>query len=609
MPLFSRPPPGALSWFVGLSLLLPAIGGGDALARAAHDLSPPRIQALRRTSVLILVFLVGTVASVYMFGWLVPPDEQSLWMQAPLAGLAQHLAAPAWLSGFLTLALVVAAALLLVPAARAALDDAGLLLQRLSAEGPLADSLAALHSRFGTPSRAINATAAAAVLVIVVSGGQVSWLARAYAMVIVVTLVLKIAALMRLRSMRPGARAFAVPLTLRAGALTAPIGLLIPGLIAVACGLAMVLTGDVPSLSTLAVLAGSAVLFLGTAPDAAPSEDQAGFDFLPAAELSLGHMDARPGNLLVPVRNPNALNHVAGALKSSGDRDVVVMTVRLLGIDVSEDAFGDQTSTSAERKLLTEVVALAERYGRPVRLLVVPARNVFDAIVATILRIGSSEVHVGESQTLTSDDQARLLGTAWERASKPERLDVRLVVHHRSGRADTYHLGAHPPSLAPADLDLLHRLWLDATSSIGPHVHHHDVVRAALTQMDQQLNGPQRDEGLAAIRQVARLSDELAEVLRARDYARLRDMMRNRHAGDLAARLAELPVEDQVVVFRVLPRGRRGGRVRVPVTGRQGGAAQGHGPGRRRRPPQQHGARRTDDVPRRTAGLGDAAVS
>ena len=556
MPLFSRPPPGALSWLVGLFVLLPAVGGGDALARAAHDLSPPRIQALRRTSVLILVFLIVTVVSVYLFGWLIPAAEQSLWMQAPLAGLAQHLAAPAWLSDFLNLALVAAAGLLLVPAARSALDDAGLLLQRLSAEGPLADSLAMLHFRFGTPSRAINATATAAIFVMVVSGGQVSWLARAYAMVIVVTLLFKIAALMRLRAIRPGSRAFEVPMTLRAGGINIPIGLLIPGLAAVACALAMVLTGDVPSLSALAVLAGSAALFLGTAPDAAPRVEEPGaFDFLPAAELSLGHIDARPGNILVPARNPNALTHVAAALKSSGDRDVVVMTVRLLGIDVSEDAFGDPTPTAAERKLLTEVVALAERYGRPVRLLVVPARNVSDAIVATILRIGSSEVHVGESQTLTSDDQARLLGTAWERASKPERLDVRLVVHHRSGRADTYHLGAHPPSLAPADLDLLHRLWLDATSSIGPHVHHHDVVRAALIQMDQQLNGPQRDDGLAAIRQVARLSDELAEVLRARDYARLRDMMRNRHAGDLAARLAELPVEDQAVVFRVLPRG------------------------------------------------------
>ena len=188
------------------------------------------------------------------------------------------------------------------------------------------------------------------------------------------------------------------------------------------------------------------------------------------------------------------------------------------------------------------------------RLLVVPAHNVFDAIVATILRLRSSDVHVGESSTLSADEQARLLGEAWERAASAEPLDVRLVVHHRSGRTDTYHLGAHPPSLSPGDLDLIHRVWLDATKAIGPHVHHHDVVRAALTQMEQQLNGPQRDEALAAIRQTARPADELAAVLRARDYARLRDMMRNRHAGDVATLLTELSLEDQVVVFRVLPR-------------------------------------------------------
>ena len=43
-------------------------------------------------------------------------------------------------------------------------------------------------------------------------------------------------------------------------------------------------------------------------------------------------------------------------------------------------------------------------------------------------------------------------------------------------------------------------------------------------------------------------------MLRARDYARLRDMLRNRHASEVAALLTALSVEDQVVVFRVLPR-------------------------------------------------------
>lgn len=128
------------------------------------------------------------------------------------------------------------------------------------------------------------------------------------------------------------------------------------------------------------------------------------------------------------------------------------------------------------------------------------------------------------------------------------------MIYHRSGRADTYHLGAHPPSLTSGDLDLIHRVWLDAVKAIGRHVHHHDVVRAALTQMEQQLTGPQRDEALAAIREVARPAEELAAVVRARDYARLRDMLRNREAGDVAALLTELNVEDQVLVFRVLPR-------------------------------------------------------
>jgi magnesium transporter len=163
-------------------------------------------------------------------------------------------------------------------------------------------------------------------------------------------------------------------------------------------------------------------------------------------------------------------------------------------------------------------------------------------------------VHVGESETLAAADQARLLGDAWERLPQAEPLEVRLVIHHASGRADAYHLGAHPPALNAADLALIHRLWLDAVKTIGPHVHHHDVVRAALAQMERQMTGQQRDEALAEIRQVARPSDEVAAAVRARDFARVRDSVRNREASEVAAMLTELGLEEQVVVFRVLPR-------------------------------------------------------
>jgi hypothetical protein len=400
-------------------------------------------------------------------------------------------------------------------------------------------------------------TASAIVLMMLASAGRVPWLARAYAIGIAVLLLLTIAALIRFRRTRPEAAPFKAPATRRLGARELPLGLLGPGLIVAGSAAVMVLIGDGPSVAASALFGALAFWFTVAGRDReqkAGAEELDTFDLLPSAELPLDHIEARPGNVLVPVGNPRALHHVVAALQAAGDRDVVVMTVRLLDVDVGEEAASQSAPTRYEGQLLSEVVAVAERLHRPVRLLIVPARNVVDAIVATVLRLRSSEVYVGESSTLSAADQARLLGEAWERADKPEPLDVRLMIVHRSGRGDIIHLGAHPPSLTQADLGLIHRVWLDAVKAIGPHVHHHNVVRAALTQMEQQLTGPHRDEALAAIREVARPAEELAEVLRARDYARLRDMMRNRHASEVAGLLTAVPLEDQVMVFRVLPR-------------------------------------------------------
>jgi hypothetical protein len=130
---------------------------------------------------------------------------------------------------------------------------------------------------------------------------------------------------------------------------------------------------------------------------------------------------------------------------------------------------------------------------------------------------------VGESTTLSAEAQARLLGEAWERADTAQVHDVRLVVHHRSGRTDTYNLGAHDPELSSRDRDLIHHVWLDAVQAIGPHVHHHDVVRAALTQMAEQLKGPQREDALRAIKS----PHDLATSCRNRPDTRLRQVSRH----------------------------------------------------------------------------------
>ena len=59
-----------------------------------------------------------------------------------------------------------------------------------------------------------------------VSGGRVGWLAHAYAVAIVATLALKMAALVRLRRLRPATRPFQAPFNLHIGTREIPLGLL-----------------------------------------------------------------------------------------------------------------------------------------------------------------------------------------------------------------------------------------------------------------------------------------------------------------------------------------------------------------------------------------------
>src|SRR6185436_13498788 len=67
-----------------------------------------------------------------------------------------------------------------------------------------------------------------------------------------------------------------------------------------------------------------------------------------------------------------SLSHVTKALQMAGDRDVVVMTVRVLGVDVEDDAVIDPKPTSAEKLLLSQVVGLAERHNGAFQLLIGP---------------------------------------------------------------------------------------------------------------------------------------------------------------------------------------------------------------------------------------------
>src|SRR5207237_5350413 len=200
-------------------------------------------------------------------------------------------------------------------------------------------------------------------------------------------------------------------------------------------------------------------------------------------------LGVRPGNILVAIRDPKNLYYLRDVLRRTDTtkQDVVVMTARLYH---REHTFSGSTQFETsqvfdhyEQELFTAAVAAAEKEGKPISLLVVPATDVFDAIVVTAQRLQSSRIVCGLSNKLSPDEQAKLTGDAWERLPDPKPrliLEVRLP----NGVSREYYLGPHTPRLRNQDLDLLHLIWLEVTPDLRFTVPHHShVVAAALQEL------------------------------------------------------------------------------------------------------------------------------
>jgi hypothetical protein len=202
----------------------------------------------------------------------------------------------------------------------------------------------------------------------------------------------------------------------------------------------------------------------------------------------------RPGNVAVAVRDYNTLWPLGHALDRTNteEKDVVVMTTRMItGPDSGErNLYDENLFTPYEQQLFTQVVAMAERRGKPVDLLIVPTTNIYDAIAQTALRLDSSEIIVGRSSKMTPQEQAREFGRAWEMVRDQARREVRFKIVDPDGTEHEVSLGAHAPRLTEEDINLIHDLWLQVSNKPSRRrVHHRDVVRVALNRLKRDLRG------------------------------------------------------------------------------------------------------------------------
>jgi len=275
------------------------------------------------------------------------------------------------------------------------------------------------------------------VATIIGSRGDVYMLGEAYAFGVVWSFTFNAFATIILRFNRPGEQEWKVPGNVRVGRFEIPVGLGLIAAILLSTALVNMFTKRVATVSGLAFTAIFFAIFTVSERISRRKTDRSRGALDPfkldyQGEINSEVVHARPGNLLVAVRNAKSLSQLEIVLERTNtrERDVVVMTLlSLTGPHGGEsNVHRERLFTGYEQQLFTRVVAVAEKQGKPVELIVVPSKNAYYAIAQTARRLDSAQVIVGRSWKMSAQEQARQFRRFWKRLPERPRRRIEFVV-------------------------------------------------------------------------------------------------------------------------------------------------------------------------------------
>jgi amino acid transporter len=474
-----------------------AMSGEESLAQVYREIEHPKLKNLKRAAIVIAGYsLVFTGGATLLASMLIPDGPRThIYQDNLIAGLAMYMVGPLFWKIVFRVFVVLVGFLILSGAINTSLIGSTGVLMRVAEDGVLTDWFRKPHKKFGTSHRIINLVFLLQMFTIVVTRGNVITLGEAYAFGVIWSFTFKALALLVLRWKFRGERGWKVPANLRIGTFEIPFGLLSIFLALMSIALVNLLTKSVATVSGVLFSIGFFIIFYISerqnmhkhAITARQMKDQ--FQLEHQDTISNESAAIRPGGVMVTMRdatNPFALKWTLSHTRTD-EQDVVVISVRMMGVGGPEYLSGeDQSFSEHEQMLFTKAVSVAESFGKKVSLLVVPAADVFAALVHGANSLEVDSVVSGLSTTMTAEDQAFHMGQAWEALPQPKR-QFNFYVISQTGEAKVFYIGPHAPNLSPDDVQLVHRLWLNMRRDPSMQdLHHSDIITYSLTRLAGQ---------------------------------------------------------------------------------------------------------------------------
>ena len=471
-----------------------AMSGEESLAQVNREIEHPKLKNLKRAAFIIAIYSTIFTGLGSLMAVMIIPDSVrvSQYGDNLIAGMAMFMTGPLALRLAFRVFVVIVGFLILGGAVNTAIVGSTGVLMRVAEDGVLTDWFRKPQKRYGTSYRIVNLVAIMQLFVIVVTRGNIIVIGEAYAFGVIWSFTFNALAMLVLRWKYKGERGSKVPLNLKIGGQEIPIGLFSVFLVLLTTAVVNLFTKSVATVSGIVFAAIFFAVFSYSERHnkrrykITERQMKEHFQLEHSEEVGRTELAIRSGGVLVTMRDsatPHALKW-ALARTDTDEQDLVVLAARMMGaggpeyVDASEQLFSDH-----EQMLFTKAVSVAESFGKHISLLVVPAGDIFAAIVRTANSLDVAAVVSGLSTKLTAQEQAFHVGQAWEALPEPKRQFTFYVVPAGS-EAESFHIGPHTPTIPASDVQLVHRLWLNMRRTPDMEgLHHSDVVTFALNKL------------------------------------------------------------------------------------------------------------------------------